>query len=189
MFTHDIIKLRYSIEGYLPNYPPHLISDEEMFEAFIPLGYFDFEPGKDVTMDQIMWNQFCSDDNPHYFMDNYPMIADNLLAQYKQLVSDIIYHIKMFLLDSSYSVPSWVYSYMLHSAIGPTSNKEDIHDLLVALMCDNIDDEYDEKACNACYNISCKYIGGLAKSARAYRPATMFGEPHVEKYLRMRDKI
>lgn len=35
MFLHDIIKIQYSREGYLGYYPPHLISDEEMFKAFI----------------------------------------------------------------------------------------------------------------------------------------------------------
>ena len=34
---HDIIKIKYTRLGYLPNYPYHLISDEEMFNAFIDL--------------------------------------------------------------------------------------------------------------------------------------------------------
>ena len=37
MFIHDVIKIRYVKEGYLPNYPYHLISDEEMFHAFLDM--------------------------------------------------------------------------------------------------------------------------------------------------------
>ena len=35
MMIHDVIKIKLSREGYLPDYPPHLISDEEMCRAFI----------------------------------------------------------------------------------------------------------------------------------------------------------
>lgn len=33
--VHDLIKIKYVREGYLPNYPYHLISDSEMCDAFI----------------------------------------------------------------------------------------------------------------------------------------------------------
>lgn len=35
MFIHDIIKIEYIRQGYLPDFPYHLISDEEMFDAFL----------------------------------------------------------------------------------------------------------------------------------------------------------
>ena len=35
MLAHDIIKITYVREGYLKNFPHHLISDEEMCVAFI----------------------------------------------------------------------------------------------------------------------------------------------------------
>lgn len=35
MFMHDIIKIEYIRQGYLPDYPYHLISDVEMFDAFL----------------------------------------------------------------------------------------------------------------------------------------------------------
>lgn len=35
MFIHDIIKIEYIRQGYLPDYPYHLISDKEMFDAFL----------------------------------------------------------------------------------------------------------------------------------------------------------
>ena len=36
-FVHDVIKIKYAREGYLPDLPYHLISDEEMCDAFINL--------------------------------------------------------------------------------------------------------------------------------------------------------
>ena len=39
MFIHDLIKIKYIREGYLPNYPYHMISDEEVFNAFINPDY------------------------------------------------------------------------------------------------------------------------------------------------------
>lgn len=35
MFIHDTIKIEYIRQGYLPDFPYHLISDREMFDAFI----------------------------------------------------------------------------------------------------------------------------------------------------------
>lgn len=35
MMLHDQIKIEYVRQGYLPNYPYHLISDKEMFDAFL----------------------------------------------------------------------------------------------------------------------------------------------------------
>ena len=190
MFTHDVIKQMYTLEGYLPNYPPHLISDEEMFEAFLPTKYFKLDTRYDeVTFDVADWRNYEDDSQPSYFKDNYPLICSNLVSEYKDLVSDISYHIKMFLSDTTYSIPSWVYSYMLGSAIGINSDKVDIHDLLVMMVCDNIDDDYDETACMRCLEISRKFIGGMKVTDRLHRPPTMFGEPHVFRYLRLRGLV
>lgn len=35
MFIHDVIKMEYIRQGYLPDHPYHLISDREMFDAFL----------------------------------------------------------------------------------------------------------------------------------------------------------
>ena len=34
-YIHDIIKIKYVREGWLPNWPYHLISDQEMCDAFL----------------------------------------------------------------------------------------------------------------------------------------------------------
>ena len=71
MFTHDVIKQMYTLEGYLPNYPPHLISDEEMFEAFLPTKYFKLDTRYDeVTFDITDWKNYEDDSQPSYFKDH-----------------------------------------------------------------------------------------------------------------------
>ena len=68
MLSKDNIKIKYSEEGYLPNFPPHLISDEEMCQAFLT-------------------NEFS------YFYDNYPLLTDTLSDSYQELLNAIRYHI------------------------------------------------------------------------------------------------
>lgn len=194
MFTHDVIKMRYSEEGYLPDYPPHLISDEEMFDAFIPMGgddeYFHLDTKEDeITFNVSDWTRYTNDTNPSYFKDNYPNVSPSNLLQYKMLIADIEYHIQMYLTQQNYSIPSWVYSYMLKETIGPGSPKEDIHDLLVMLLCDNIDDEFTEEAALKCIDISIRRINAAGINKADHRPITMFGEPFVMKYLRLRSLV
>lgn len=46
MFLHNVIKIKYITQGFLPNIPYHLISDKEMFDAFAKYKieiYTDFE--------------------------------------------------------------------------------------------------------------------------------------------------
>lgn len=43
MFIHDLIKMEYVRQGYLPNYPYHLISDSEMFDAFLNVNDYDWK--------------------------------------------------------------------------------------------------------------------------------------------------
>lgn len=187
MFTHDVIKQKYSVEGYLPNYPPHLISDEEMFDAFLQTKYFNLDTRYDeVTFDLSDWADYEADETPSFFKDNYPLLGSHLVSQYKDLVADISYHIKKYLSETDYAIPSWVYSYMLGSAVSVNSDKTDIHDLLVMMLCDNIDDIYDETAGMKCFSVSEEYIGGMKSSDRLHRPPTIFGEPHVFRYLRLR---
>ena len=35
MLVHDVIKIRLVEDGYLPNYPYHMMSDREMIAAFM----------------------------------------------------------------------------------------------------------------------------------------------------------
>lgn len=163
MLIHDIIKIKYSREGFLPDYPYHLISDKEMFDAFI------------------------SEDKECYFYDNYPCIDDTLRQYYDQLVEEIKYHIQAYLQseDKDRKLPSWIYSYMIGATIGPQSDQQDIHDILIMMNLDNQDDELRVVAYNEMYKVSLKYVRKLKTEEREHRPPTIFGEPHVIKILRL----
>lgn len=166
---HDAIKIELVREGYLPNYPYHLISDEEMFHAFLN------DSGNDMF---------------HYY---YPCIDSNLEDEYNMLIQSIQYHVGQHLSDSSFVIPDWVYSYMQKSAIGPNSSIADKHDMFVMLGLDNIEDEFTPKICAACYDISSSWIRKLPDVTTvkynghtiSTRPPTIFGELHVLKCLRL----
>jgi hypothetical protein len=208
MLIHDIIKIRYSDDGYLINYPPHLISDSEMFNAFA-----GFNSGFG------------------FFADNYPCMSEDTdyVQAYNQLFLTIFSYIQfniLFELD----IPDWVYSYMLGEVISINSDKLDIHDLETQTHTSEIDDTFSLACSNACLYESKLWLGGLAENkidTSAYadtdnmamfeqllnniplpypsedmntladvyaannnavcaRPATMFGEPHVLKSLRLK---
>lgn len=163
MFIHDTIKIKYIREGFLPDYPYHLISDEEMFKAF-------YTPDK-----------LC------FFSDSYPCIHDRLRDRYNNLIDEIQYHVDLFNNEKveKYIIPNWVYSYMIGSVIGPNSSLYDIHDLLVLMNLDNVEDELRLEAYEEMYKISLKHIRKLTKEEREHRPPTIFGEPHVLKILRL----
>lgn len=168
---HDIIKIKYISDGYLPDYPYHMISDEEMCNAFI------------------------SDSNDDVFHYYYPCINSDLEDAYNKLTSAIRYHITSLLSSAEVSprLPDWVYSYMLGSTIGPRSEILDKHDLLVMLNLDNIDDIFTSQAATSCLDISKNWIKKLPNidtvefegKTISTRPPTMFGEPHVVKSLRL----
>ena len=167
MLIHDIIKIRYVMEGYLPDYPYHLISDDEMFDAF-----------------------FYNDTN--YFDINYPCPNAEFLEKYQNLKIWIDYHINKFRktqnaskLSERYTLPNWVYSYMVGAVIGPKSQVDDRHDLFVLLHLDNIEDEFTDEIYNAIYKVSEMWTFKLSSAERLVRPPTMFGEPHVLKSLNL----
>lgn len=166
LLTHDIIKIMYVNLGYLPDLPYHLISDEEMFDAFI---FADI----------------------NYFADNYP-VPRGMDAQYNELKFAIVYHINHYIANqasaissSTYTVPDWVYSYMLGAVVGPASPELDRHDLFVLLGMDNMDDEFTDAIYAEIYNKSERWTYKLPLAEREHRPPTMFGEPHVIKSLRL----
>lgn len=165
MLTHDIIKIRYVTEGYLPDFPYHLISDDEMFDAF-----------------------FYNETN--YFGVNYPCPNAEFKTRYDTLKAQIDYHIQKYKqtqnaskLSDRYVLPDWVYSYMIGSAVCPNSPIEDRHDLFVLLNLDNLDDEFNDAIYNAIYRVSEAWTYKLNSAERKTRPPTMFGEPHVLKSL------
>ncbi len=172
-YLHDIIKIRYVREGYLPNYPYHMISDNEMFNAFMP--------GDDDTLG--------------YFSYYYPAPEDpDLLVKYNTLVDTLKYHIAMHKADPSYEIPAFVYSYMFAGAVGVRSNYKYIHDIINPLGAGNIDDAYTEQAMAAVYNESKYYLDRVQTDKTVeyegqtihLRPPTIFGEAHVVKSIRQR---
>ena len=178
MLVHDILKIKYVQLGYIKkNYPYHLISDEEMFNAFIDLG-------TGFTNNLI-------DPKVRFFDMYYPNPFDEsepLYSVYGKLKDYIISCINDYLQyfgtpeESSHAVPDWVYTYMLGEVVYQNSDYLDIQDTLALLKCSNNDNEFTKEACTACYNTSVKYISTLTTGIR---PPTIFGEPHVIKNLRM----
>lgn len=170
MLIHDIIKIKYITDGYLSDYPYHMISDQEMCNAFI-------------------FNK------PNYFDANYPCLNTDLSKKYDDLKSAVIYHINAYLFDSDNCIPDWVYSYMLGTVISIHSSVLDIHDLLVPLGVDNINDEFTSQSQQACYNESVKWLAKVHTNRKVLyngnyindRPPTIFGEPHIIKSLRIRE--
>lgn len=162
---HNLIKLKMIKEGYLPNYPYHLISDSEMCDAFL------------------------SDDTskPSYFYDNYPCLDSSLQEAYDALVESLKIHLNRLKesKDAYYQLPDWVYSYMLGSVISINSSELDKHDMFVLMNMDNIDDEFTADISKSCYMLSKQWLSKLPNSKKDNRVPTMFGEPHVIKYLRI----
>lgn len=198
MFIHDIIKIKFTREGYLPDLPYHLISDDEMCNAFIRLpesvdqyitdDYFGVTT--DQTKNTIDWFQtYLNDvDDAMYFKDNYPLIDEEIRAAYKDLVNRIFYEIQEFKNseDDDRVLPNWIYSYMLGVCIGPESDKLDIHDMIKAMGTDNLEDDYNIYCAERCLEISRIWLRRLiVPEGETQRPPTMFGEPHVLKSIRL----
>ena len=180
-FIHDLIKIRYTEEGYLPSYPPHLIADDEMCDAFIRY------PQDDTKTEDELWEEFLADTTPSWFKDNYPLVNPALGEIYRNLVNNIMYHINQFKasLNDVRILPDWIYSYMINSVISVNSPIPDIHDLLVMLGVDNIDDIFTAEAQLECYIVSKEWLAKIPGVAMQHRSPTIFGEPHVIKSLRL----
>lgn len=197
MFIHDVIKIQYNRLGYLPNWPYHLISDEEMCDAFIKLPdnikqYITsdfFGPTVSQTKTTVDWyNAFLNSTDIMFFKDNYPLIDDSISTYYKAIVNRIFYEIQCFAndLNDERVLPDWLYSYMLGIAIGPASDKLDIHDMISAMGVDNLEDDYNLTCAIQCLKISTEWLKKLVvPEGEVQRPPTMFGEPHVLKSIRL----
>lgn len=170
MMIHDLIKIKYVSEGYMADWPYHLLSDEEMFEAFL--------------------NE--DDEGNDFFHDYYPLEADSYLLEYDALVKGLQHEIGKYLSAKSqlseYRLPDWVYSYMLGKVIGPRSSTTDRHHLLTSLNLDNVDDSFNREIYKSIYDISTKCINKIrySQNPEDVRPPTIFGESHVLKYIRLR---
>ena len=157
MFIHDLIKIKLVDEGYLPNIPYHLISTEEMCNAFMSPGNGGMLKG--------------------YFIDNYPAYSGNsedITESYENLVLTIYCYIQLYILYEKdnklhsndpekipFTIPDWIYSYMLGAVISVNSDKRDIHDLILPMGVDNIDDDFNDICMAACYRESFKRIKQL----------------------------
>lgn len=179
---YDISKMLYSRQGYLSDIPYHLISNEEMFDAFI------------WTRDEFNSIQLLDISDyvnlrPTYFGDHYYPPSDEYKDRYLELVDTIIQNIDIAKQSDEldYQVPDWVGSYMIGEVIGPESDKLDIHDLLVLMNADNLDDTFNSYAAGRCYEISTDWLRKLASSKLGIRVPSIFGELHVIKSLRLQD--
>ena len=193
MLVHDIIKIKYVNLGYLKkNYPYHLISDEEMFNAFIDLGtgFTSSLIDPDVRFfDMYYPNPFNPGDKYKRTNAAGEVIEEiDIYEEYNKLKAYIVKSIKEYLnyagtpAESEHLVPNWVYTYMLGEVVYNQSEYLDIQDTLALLGCSNIDNEFTKQACAACYGTSLMYISTLTVGIR---PPTVFGEPHVIKQLRL----
>lgn len=203
MFVHDIIKIKYVRLGYLPDWPPHLLADDEMCDAFLNLssaleqyksnheeiGDYD-ENNIDVEEVVSIWeketdNQFFRD---YYYLQECKKDAIDykLKYGYRNLVYQLYYHIDAFKKDLSDSpkLPDWVYSYMLGESVGPRSDTIDIHDFITLMDVDNLYDDYNNTCARTCLDFSSEWLEKRIH-IDIHRPATPFGEPHVVKYLRL----
>lgn len=160
---HTVIKINLMREGYLINYPYHMISDSEMCDAFL------------------------ADDDTGYFFDYYPLLDESLRTEYEQLVSDIRYYISQCKDPHSdgFTFPDWIYSYMLGSTISVNSDGYDIQDLAALFNVDVPWEEFTAELSRNCLEASTIWIKKLPSEEKQHRPPTMFGEPHVIKYLRL----
>lgn len=169
--VYDRIKIKYTSEGYLPNYPYHMISDKEMCDAFISR----------------------DSDKEDYFHATYPLPDDQFREAYTQLEENIYEVIRCFLLpegdEKIAELPDWVCSYMLGVVINTHSSEIDIHDYLVLMDRDNINDIITPEVYSRCYQISAKWLSKLHSKDTPSRVPTIFGEPHVIKSLRIDAQI
>lgn len=190
MLIHDLVKIKYVNQGYFSkNYPYHLISDDEMFNAFIDLGtgYTSSLINPKVKYFDLNYpNPFGPDD--YYEKKNSKgEIIDrvSLSGEYDKLKSYIIDTINQYLKLKQATdavLPDWIYTYMLGEVIYQNSDYQDIYDMLALLGCSNLDNEFTKDACLNCYITSLNYVSTLTTGLR---PPTVFGEPHVIKNLRL----
>lgn len=159
MFIHNYIKILYMTMGYLSSYPYYLVSDNEMFDAFLKQDGF--------------------------FADFYPCPDDSLQDAYDALLAAITSHIEAYKSDGT-TIPDWVYSYMLMRPVTFQSDEADISYIcdMGGITSNGLLAEFTPEVAKLCYDVSVRW---LQKQPNKYgdRPPTMFGETHVTKSLRL----
>lgn len=172
--------------GYLPNYPYHMISDREMFAAFIDLTS-DNTSSDPTFFDATYPNPFSEEDSYYQKHNAKGEVIEeiSLNGEYLRLKQYIIKCINAYLSDPErVDIPDWIYTYMLGEVIYVKSEFKDILNLLSALGTSNLNNEFNLASCVQCYATSLKYISTLTSGIR---PPTMFGEPHIIKQLRLEE--
>jgi hypothetical protein len=167
-----------------------MISDREMFDAFIDLSSTE-DSSDSSNLEDI------SISTPHFFEDYYsnPFGPDDFYTPSSNSapvsLSEAYYKLRDYIVDTileylsepdKYVIPDWIYTYMLGEVVYSRSEYLDIYDTLALLDCSNTDNEFTVNACIKCYATSLKYISALTSGTR---PPTVFGEPHVIKQLRL----
>ena len=188
----DIVKIKMVATGYLKNYPPHLISDDEMCEAFLNTTYPVSTDGQTsfskyhIPMTDEEWEYFKSDTRLSMFRDYYGLPDKALEKQYRDLVSGIVEQLILFeqSMEDGRKLPDWVLSYMNLTTIGAHSEYLDVDGMLMLMGLNMIEPEFTPAVSARCYEISVEW---LKKTNNGNRPATIFGEPHIIKYLRLQN--
>jgi len=188
MFIHDCIKIQYSTMGYLPGYPYYLISDAEMFDAFMREdGFFnDWYPcpcSGDCPCESVCPGYAEREeypDDPSKWKTPLLQEAYNTLRQY---ISDTI---DSYQANEIASIPDWIYSYMIGSCITYQSDELDLYYLNDLLGADTAKGapEFTTSSALACLAVSSAWLNKQPTKLNR-RPPTMFGEPHVIKSLRL----
>lgn len=155
MMLNDVVKINLSRNGYVPDYPPHLISRSEMKAGALA-----------------------------WIADMYPAPPNGYLAaEYNALISNVTDALSDFVnAEDETELPDWIYAYLLGTVVGPNSDTTDRHNVLVLMGLDNVDDEFTLPVYKRCYEVSTQW---LAKYGIVERMPTMFAEPHVIKYFRL----
>ena len=146
--------------GFLPNYPYHLISDKEMFDAFMR--------------------------NNGFFATYYPCPDPEFQLAYNGLRDCIVTNITKFQAGEETELPDWIYSYMIMNPVTFNSPEEDIAYICDLANIDRPDilAVFTPQVASICYEISKKWLL-KQPSTTDKRPPTMFGEAHVIKSLRL----
>lgn len=201
MFLDDIVKIHFSEAGYLPQYRPAQISDKEMCDAFLSYPnskYVDSAGVVHTRTDDERWELYLNDASPSVFKDNYsvqsivgfssaePDVQSVLTSAYRVLVEGLVHQLDTYKasVDDNKVLPNWVYSYMLCSTLTYTSPTLELHDLQSLMNTQKHSDVFDTVTALNCYECSKVWVSRHAQ--RGARCPTIFGEPHVLKYLRLK---
>ena len=112
MIAEDVIKTKLTSEGYLMEYPYHMISRSEMFDAFIDTSACKLILDGTTYVENKV-EHISERDTSKYFDVNYPLLSNSpeIVSAYSNLVDCICYHILMCKMNpQDYVIPNWMCS-------------------------------------------------------------------------------